>query len=174
MRMLRCSVVSNSLRPHGLWPTRVSCSWDYLSKNTGRGCYFLLQGFFLTQGRNLCNSWLLHCWLILYRWATRKAPLSYTVGSHCLSILYTVQCVYVSPKLPVHGGRNWVMLRQRTFPGVPTSLLASPFPWACVSTSHSSPGPFSCGPRWLPLHWPCPAWWGEEMALSVGLAQLLS
>ena len=170
MCMLSRSVVSNSLRPHGLWPTRVFCSCDYLSKYTGRGCYFLLQGFFLTQGRNLCNC--ISGWFFTV--ATRKAPLSYTVSSHCLSILYTVQYVYVNPKLPVHGGRNWVLLRQRTFPGVPISLLASPFPWACVSTSHSSPGPFSCGLRWLPLHWPCPAWWGEEMALSIGLAQLLS
>ena len=44
----------------------------------------------------------------------------------------------------------------------------------CVSKPHSSPGPFSCGPLLLPLSWPCPPWWGEEMALSVDLAQPLS
>ena len=27
-----------------------SCRWDYLDKNTGLGCHFLLQGIFLTQG----------------------------------------------------------------------------------------------------------------------------
>ena len=26
-----------------------SCQWDYLDKNTGLGCHFLLQGIFLTQ-----------------------------------------------------------------------------------------------------------------------------
>ena len=26
------------------------CQWDFLSKNTGLGCCFLLQGIFLTQG----------------------------------------------------------------------------------------------------------------------------
>ena len=29
-----------------------SCSWDSPGKNTGRGCNFLLQGIFLTQGLN--------------------------------------------------------------------------------------------------------------------------
>ena len=33
--VLRCSVVSNSLRPHGLWPTRLLCPWDFPGKNTG-------------------------------------------------------------------------------------------------------------------------------------------
>ena len=44
-----CSVVSNSLRPHGLQPTRLLCPWNFPGKNTGVGCHFLLQGIFLTQ-----------------------------------------------------------------------------------------------------------------------------
>ena len=47
-----CSVVSNSLRPHG--PSRVFCPWDFPGKNTGVVCHFLLQGTFPTQGLNLC------------------------------------------------------------------------------------------------------------------------
>ena len=42
--MCVCSVTSNSLQPHGLQPTRLLCSWDFLDKNTGVGCHFLLQG----------------------------------------------------------------------------------------------------------------------------------
>ena len=38
-----CSVVSDSLRPHGLQPTRLLGPWDYPGKNTGVGCHFLLQ-----------------------------------------------------------------------------------------------------------------------------------
>ena len=38
-----CSVVSNSSQPHGLQPTRLLCQQDPLGKNTGVGCYFLLQ-----------------------------------------------------------------------------------------------------------------------------------
>ena len=47
-----CSVVSDSLRPHGLYPTRLVCPWNFLG-NTGVGYHFLLQGIFLTQGLNL-------------------------------------------------------------------------------------------------------------------------
>ena len=44
------SVVSDSLLPHGLWPSRLLCSWDFPGKNTGVGCHFFLQGIFMTQG----------------------------------------------------------------------------------------------------------------------------
>ena len=37
------SVVSDSVRPHGLQPTRLPCPWDSPGKNTGVGCHFLLQ-----------------------------------------------------------------------------------------------------------------------------------
>ena len=40
--MCACSVMSNSLRPHGLEPTRLLCPWDFPGKNTGVGCHFLL------------------------------------------------------------------------------------------------------------------------------------
>ena len=35
------SVVSDSLRPHGLQPTRLLCSWDFPGKNTGVGCHYI-------------------------------------------------------------------------------------------------------------------------------------
>ena len=37
------SVLSNSVRPHGLQPTRLLRPWDSPGKNTGVGCHFLLQ-----------------------------------------------------------------------------------------------------------------------------------
>ena len=61
--------VSNPLRPHGLWPTRLLCPWDYPGKNTGVGCHFLLWGIFLTQGFNLCLLYLLH-------WQADSLPLA--------------------------------------------------------------------------------------------------
>ena len=36
------SVVSDSLRPHELQPTRLLCPWDSPCKNTGADCHFLL------------------------------------------------------------------------------------------------------------------------------------
>ena len=47
-----CWLVSYSSWPHGLWPARLPCSWNFPSKYTGVGCHFLLQGIFLTQGLN--------------------------------------------------------------------------------------------------------------------------
>ena len=35
--------MSDSLQPHGLWPTRLFCPWDFPGKNTGVGCHFLLK-----------------------------------------------------------------------------------------------------------------------------------
>ena len=34
--------MSDSLRPHGLWPAKLLCPWDSPEKNTGVGCRFLL------------------------------------------------------------------------------------------------------------------------------------
>ena len=41
--VLSCSVVSDSLWPHGLQPTRLLCPWNSPGKNSGVGCHFLLQ-----------------------------------------------------------------------------------------------------------------------------------
>ena len=60
MCVFSCSVVSNSLWPHGLYPARLLCPQDFIGKNTGVGCHFLLQGIFPTQGSNLSFLRLLH------------------------------------------------------------------------------------------------------------------
>ena len=46
------SVVSDSLRPHRLQPTRLLCPWDFPGNSTGVDCHFLLQDL---------NLGLLHC-----------------------------------------------------------------------------------------------------------------
>ena len=58
-----CSVVSDSLRPHGLQPTRLLHLWDFPGKSTGVGCHCLLQEIFLTQGLNPGPP---HCRQMLY------------------------------------------------------------------------------------------------------------
>ena len=65
------SVVSDSLQPHGLWPTSLLCPRSSQGKNTGVGCHALLQGIFSTQGTNLC---LQHCRQILYRLSHQGSP----------------------------------------------------------------------------------------------------
>ena len=37
------AVVSDSVRPHGLQPTRLPGPWDSPGKNAGVGCHFLLR-----------------------------------------------------------------------------------------------------------------------------------
>ena len=61
--MCVCSVMSNSLQPHGPWPSRILCPWDFPDKNTGVGCHAVLQRIFLTQGS---NPGIPHCGQILY------------------------------------------------------------------------------------------------------------
>ena len=54
-----CSVVPNSLRPHGLYSP-----WNSPGQNTGVGSLSLLQGILPTQGS---NPGIPHCRWILYR-----------------------------------------------------------------------------------------------------------
>ena len=65
------SVVSDSLWPHGLDPTRLLCPWNSPGKNSGVSCHFLLQGTFPTQGSNPGHQ---HCNRLFTNWATREAP----------------------------------------------------------------------------------------------------
>ena len=61
--VLMCSVMSDSLWPHGLQPSRLLCTWNSPGKSTGVDCHTLLQGIFPTQGS---NSGFGHCRRILY------------------------------------------------------------------------------------------------------------
>ena len=59
--VLSCSVVSDSLQPHGLQLTRLLCPWDFPGKNTDVGSHSLLQGIFPTLGSDPHLLHLLHC-----------------------------------------------------------------------------------------------------------------
>ena len=72
-RKWSCSVVSDSLRPHGLQPTRLLHPWDFPGKNTGVGCHFLLQEIFLIQG---LNPGLLHCRQMLYHLSRQRSTIT--------------------------------------------------------------------------------------------------
>ena len=39
-----CLIMSNSLQPYGLQPSRLLCLWKSVGKSTGAGCHALLQG----------------------------------------------------------------------------------------------------------------------------------
>ena len=65
------SVMSDSVWPHGLQPTRLLCPWDSPGKNTGVGCHALLHRIFPTQES---NPHLLHCRQIPYCLSHQRSP----------------------------------------------------------------------------------------------------
>ena len=70
------SVVSNSLRPHGLYSIKLFHPRGFRGKNTGVVCHFLLQGIFTTQGS---NPGLPHCRQTLYPLSHREAKCELTM-----------------------------------------------------------------------------------------------
>ena len=89
------SAMSDSLRPHGLQPTRLLCPWDSPGKNTGVDCLSLLQGIFPTQGLNLG---LPHCRQILYC-LSHLGSLSYRSAS--LQVTYPIGQLFLSQMHPI-------------------------------------------------------------------------
>ena len=72
-----CSVMSNSLLPHGLYSP-----WNSLGKNTGLGIHSLLQGIFPTQGS---NPGLPHCSRFFTSWATRETQFIHSTNIYWAS-----------------------------------------------------------------------------------------
>ena len=62
--------MSNSLRPHGLWPARLLYLWDFPGKSSGVSCPFLLW-VIPTQG---LNPGLPHCRQTLYCLSHQGSP----------------------------------------------------------------------------------------------------
>ena len=92
--MLRRSVMSDFLQPHGLYPTRLLCPWGFSRQEyqSAMGCHALLQGIFPTQESNPDVS---HCRLILYPLLSEPLGKPIIYIDH-LSILYMLRCPVVS------------------------------------------------------------------------------
>ena len=137
------SVVSDSLRSHGLRPTRLLCPQDPLGKNTGVGCCALLQGSNL-EGSNPHLLRILH-------WQTGSLPLAppgkpvkwFTLWRCCEKGKQKLKDHFITGKSTVSYWNNgvfntavWCMLFIQV-----RSVVAGPF-------VNSSPGVIKC-----------PAWW---------------
>ena len=59
------------MQPHGLYPTRLLCPWDFPGDSTGVDCHLLLQGIFPNQG---LNPGLPHCRQTLYHLSHQGSP----------------------------------------------------------------------------------------------------
>ena len=76
VKSINHSVVSDSLLPHELWPTRLLCPWNSPGKNTGMDFHFLLQKKVPTQG---LNPSLLNCRQILYLLSHQGFPVECSI-----------------------------------------------------------------------------------------------
>ena len=98
------SVVSDSLRPHGLYSP-----WNSSGKNTGVGSLSFLQGIFPTQ---VSNPGLPYCRQILYQLSYKVSPVKVKVAQLCPTL-----CVYLQSErsgtslvvqwLRVHTPKAW-------------------------------------------------------------------
>ena len=127
------SVVSDSLRPHGLQPTRLLCPWDSLGKNTGVGCHFLLQ----PRNRTQVSSIACRCFNL---WATREVQKKVKVKS-----LSHVR-LFVAPWTAAHQAPlSMGFSRQEYWKGLPRSPLGdlpNPEIEPVSLTSHTLAGGF--------------------------------
>ena len=97
MLMLSGSVISDSLWPRGLYPTRLLCPWNFPGKNIGVGYHFLLQGIFPTQEMNLISFVSYICGHILYHQCHLGSP----------DICCRSQVINVSTKLKCDSTWRW-------------------------------------------------------------------
>ena len=73
--------MSHSSKLHGLQPARLLHPWNFPGKNTGVGCYSLLQGIFVIQES---NPGLLNCRQTLYHLSHQGIT---TCEAHCYLII---------------------------------------------------------------------------------------
>ena len=88
------SVMSDSLQPHGLQPTRLLRPQDFPGKSTGVGCHFLLQMIFPTQGS---NPGLSHCRQMLDHLSHQESPGS--LARPCYIVIWTNTSLDVAVKV---------------------------------------------------------------------------
>ena len=130
--VLSHSIMTDFLQPHGLWPIRLLCPWDFPGKNNEVGFHFLLQGIFLTQGR---NPRLLH-WQVDSLLLSHQGSILFLVITRCYSLSYlkrlwlsqvaehlrtqtrgprdvSIQCLWAA----VGGGHSWLSQYQGGWEG---------------------------------------------------------
>ena len=95
-------VMSDSLWPRGLSPTRLLCPWDFPGRNTGVGCHFLLQGIFPTP------THLLHWWADSVPLSHLGSP-SWIWESFSVSICLLLRPYSVTIGICAVSGKQWYL-----------------------------------------------------------------
>ena len=93
------------LRPHGLQPARLLCSWNFPSKNTGMGCHFLLWGS--SQHRNQTQA---SC--LAGGFFTTEVPVVYSglLDFYIMSFFCSRNLMYPRVLLAVTISQNFLLL----------------------------------------------------------------
>ena len=117
-----CSVVSNSLEPHGLWPTRLLHPWDSPGKSTGVGCHCLLQGIFPTQGS---NPGFPHCRQTLYHLSCQGSPKE--EKRQIMLVAYPILFLHFFLR-----NRNLILCSMRSSLSQPSLQIAATKFWPCA------------------------------------------
>ena len=97
------SVLSDSFRPCGLWPTRFLCPWDFPGKNNGVGCHCLLPGSSWPRDRTWVSCIVGRLFTV---WATREVKSNQSeseseVAQSCPTLCDPVDCS--PPGSSIHG-----------------------------------------------------------------------
>ena len=92
------SVMSDSLRPHGLYSP-----WNSPGQNTAVGSLSLLQGIFLTQGSNLC---LLNCRWILHLLSHLGGPIVLSIWQSNMHIFRVRKYITIVKSQDLSGWGN--------------------------------------------------------------------
>ena len=136
------SVISDSLRPYWLQPTKLFCPWNSRGKNIGVGCHSILRGIFPIQGSNLG---LLHCRRVLYYLCHQGSP---TLVGYKTSLV--AQMVKNPPAVQETQVQSlgWEIPRERNGYPLQYSCLGNPMDrGACQATVHR------VGQSWTQLKW---------------------
>ena len=74
MLLLLLSVVSNSVWPHGLQPTRLLFPWDFPGKSTGVGCHCILWESAILECKYQCSLYLSLAANLIFKNFANMAP----------------------------------------------------------------------------------------------------
>ena len=137
-------VVSESLQPHGLLPTRLLCPLNFPGKSIGVGRHFLLQGIFPSQGSNPGH---LHSRQTLYCLSHQESP--FTNNVLAVQLLGSVQLFWDPMDCSLPGSSVYGIRQARILE------------WAAVSFFRGSSWPrdwthifcVSCTGRWILYPW---------------------
>ena len=104
------------LWPHGLWPARLLCPWDFAGKNTGTGCHFLLQGIFPIPVLNPCKSISPALQADVYHCTTTMTVCLLTISIKGLTALPPYSASRRTAPISLLFRRKWNRLLSRMWP----------------------------------------------------------